>query len=88
MMVRCTTQLRGNERRRLHKMPMEYDVDILRSMGYWRGAKSKVGHAASQYAAHRAYAMQPVLGQLAMIESAIKCDVMCRRLVATMRGEE
>lgn len=88
-LVRCKKQLLGHERRRRHKAGIAYDGDILHSMRYWRTAVGNVSHAAAQYAAHRQQALGPSVGmsQLRMIESAIRCDVMCRQLVATMRGD-
>lgn len=86
--IQCTMELDQVERRRGQSSRMVMGGDILHSIHYWRRVRKAVaGHTDAQYRSQRQSAMRPVLGQLRMIESAIKCDLMCRNLVATMRGE-
>lgn len=48
-------------------------------------AKNRKGYRRAFYPRDKARAMRPVLGQLRMIESAIRCDLACRDAVAAWR---
>lgn len=60
--------------------------DLLRSMAYWRSVRRSCQHAAEQYARHRELVRRPVLGQLRMIEAAIRCDLAAREALTAWRN--
>lgn len=65
-LCRVYPRLRPHELRRQHKPgmmpPLVHDGDLLRSMAIWRQVRRTCQHAAAQYEAHRAAAMEPVRG--------------------------
>ena len=83
---RVNAHLLNEHERRRGQGVIAYRGDLLDSQKYWRSVRRTCAHAAGQYASHREASRRPVLGQLRMIEAAIRCDVMCRELVETMNG--
>lgn len=82
-LARCSMQITNpHERRR--GMPATnggffmLGRDLLHSQSYWRRVSRTCAHAADQYRRHRAATGHPTLGQLRMIEAAIRCEVACR----------
>jgi len=85
-LCRVSATLVGHERRREHgNRWLVLDRDPLRSMAYWRRARRSSAHAAAQYAGHRELVRRPVLGQLRMIEAAIRCDLAAREALNAWR---
>lgn len=89
-LVRCTMQINNpHERRRGMSVTnggfFMLGSDLLHSQNYWRRVSRNCAHAADQYRHHRAATGRPTLGQLRMIEAAIKCDIACREAVQAWR---
>lgn len=84
-LCRVNSHLLNKHERRRGQGPIVYRGDLLDSQGYWRSVRATCAHACRQYQAHREASRRPVLGQLRMIEAAIRCDVACRDAVAAWR---
>ena len=64
-----------------HNLP-----DVLIGLATMRKAPTWSAAHQNQYLPARRAAMRPVLGQLRMIESAIRCDLACREAVQAWRA--
>jgi|GEM_PF-6670953 len=60
--------------------------DTLLFLAKARKSPSWSAYHQNQYLPARQRAMRPVLGQLRMIEAAIRCDLACREAVAAWRA--
>lgn len=90
-LVRCTMQIinpherrRGNDQTVIARTVL--GNDILHSQSYWRRVYRTCGHAEDQYGKHREVSRRPTLGQIRMVEAAIRCDVACREAVQAWRN--
>lgn len=87
-LIRVNIQLLNpHERRREHgHRRMVVDGDMLRSMGFWRSVRRTGQKAAAQYLAHRELVKRRTLGQLRMVEAAIRCDIAAREELTEWRN--